>query len=64
MTVKQLKEKLSELPDDRDVFIEKWNDEFNLSLSEHIGLREAVFSEGGSSKVKATDIVVVISDQP
>lgn len=60
MTVKQLKEAIKDAPDDMDVFIEKTNDEHQLTLLEKAVVMEVQFSDG---KLKAHDDSVVLSDE-
>jgi hypothetical protein len=59
MTVKELKEKLANAPDNMEVFICQNNDEYALSLSERARVEEATFSDGD---LKAKDKVFVIED--
>lgn len=62
MTVKELIERLNKYPDNTDVFIQKTNDEYGLSLCEDCKQIEANFSED-TGPVLATDIVLIITDE-
>lgn len=59
MTVKELKQKLENLPENLEVFIEQNNSEFQYSLSNSISEKIVEFSDGD---LKAEDKVVVIRD--
>jgi len=62
MTVKQLKEKIKDLPDHMDVFIHQENQEFGLSLLEDAKVITASFSED-SGPVLAKDEVLRLTDE-
>lgn len=59
MTVKELKQKLENLPENLEVFIEQNNSEFQYSLSNSVSDMVIEFSDGD---LKAEDTVVVIRD--
>lgn len=63
MTVKELKEKIKDLPDSTDVMIEKTNDEFHLSLLEKAEVKECTFAEESSLKVLGKEKCLVLSDE-
>lgn len=59
MTIKQLKEKLKDIPDNMDVFIEKSDGEYWYQLVEFAGVQKLQFEDG---EMKSLDDVFVISD--
>lgn len=63
MTIKQLKEKIKDLPDYMDVAIQKENTEFSVSLAETGIVITASFSEEPGSEVLGKDDVFLISDE-
>lgn len=63
MTVKELKKKLENYPDDLEVFIRKYSDASNFSLVEEITEKEVLLINKKSTSVEAaTEVVLVISD--
>jgi len=62
MTIKELKAKIKDLPDNMDVMIVKSNDEFKYSLCETANTEEVNFGEE-HGVVMATDACLVISDE-
>lgn len=63
MIVKQLKEKLNQLDDSLEVFIEKTDDEFEYTLINSVSVNNVLFSEGdGNPDTEAYDDIVIISD--
>jgi hypothetical protein len=62
MTVKELKKKLSTVPDHMEVFIKQENTEFSLSLVQEAKVIEAEFSED-SGPILAKDDVFLLSDE-
>jgi hypothetical protein len=63
MNIKQLKEKIKDLPDHMDVVIQRENTEFPMSLAETGKVVKASFSEEPNGKVLAKDKVFIISDE-
>lgn len=63
MTKKQLIEKLKDVPDDMDIFLQQTNTEFSFSLLEFAEVKVATFTEGIEGGLKATDKVCVLSDE-
>lgn len=63
MTKKQLTEKLKDVPEDMDIFIQQTNTEFGLSLLEFAEVKVVTFTEGIEGGLKAKDKVCVLSDE-
>lgn len=63
MTIKQLKQKIKDLPDHMDVAIQQENTDFALSFAETGLVVKANFSEEPGGKVLAKDDVFLISDE-
>jgi len=61
MTIKELKAKIKDLPDNMDVMIVQTSEEFKYSLCEIAIVKDVNFSEG--DVVMATDKCLVISDE-
>lgn len=59
MNVKELKEKIKDLPDNMDVFIEQTNDEFRCSIVKDVNVLELMFTD---DKLKGSEICVLITD--
>ena len=62
MTVKELKEKLQNVPDNMEVFITQHNDEFLISIVGSAKVVEATFTED-SGPAFAKDDVFLITDE-
>lgn len=60
MNIKQLKEKIKDLPDHMDVFIRQQNDEFELSLAYRAEVKDVTFSD---EDLTANDTCLVLTDQ-
>lgn len=69
MTVKQLKEKLAQYPDDMDVFVAERKTEFTYGLVNSVRKDEIIFTENpdfadfGEDEVQARDTVVIIDEE-
>jgi len=63
MTVKDLKNKLSDMPDSMDVFIAEPKTEFSYGLANSIYRKEIAFMEDLNSEVMATAEVVIIDEE-
>lgn len=61
MTVKELKEKLNEYPDNLDVFLYSTS-EFGIGLANNVYVDNAKFSETPNGKALCTDRVLIIED--
>lgn len=62
MNVRQLKQKIKNLPDHMDVFIGKKNSEFHYSLLNEVNIKEINFKESPDGKIKSKDKVVLLKD--
>ena len=65
MNIKQLKEKIANLPDDMEVFVSERVTEFAYGLVNSATVKEINFSEDESpaSKVLAMDVVLILSEE-
>ncbi len=63
MLIKELKEKIKDLPDNMDVFIKQENTEFGFSNVEKAEVITAGFSEEPGGKVLAKDKVFILTDE-
>jgi hypothetical protein len=69
MTVKQLREILSQYPDNMDVFIAERKTEFSYGLVNSVRMEEILFIENpdfedfGEDEVSARDTVVIIDEE-
>lgn len=63
MNIKQLKEKIENLPDHMDVFIRQDNPEFNCSMVEKAKVINASFAEDEGGPVLAKDKIFLLTDQ-
>lgn len=69
MTVKQLKDKLSQYPDHMDVFIAERKTEFAYGLLNSVRCEEIIFTENpefedfGEDEVSATDTVIILDEE-
>lgn len=64
MTIRELKAKITDLPDDMDVFIHQCENDFGHSICESAEVKEISFSEGSwSAGPVAHDKVFLISDE-
>lgn len=61
MTVKELKEKLNEYPDNMDVYLYSTS-EFGIGLANSIYVDNAKFSESPNNKPLCSEKVLVIED--
>lgn len=61
MTVKELKEKLNEYPDNMDVYLYSTS-EFPYGFADEVHKKKLTFSENVAGKVMGSDEVVVIED--
>lgn len=59
MNVKELKEKIKDLPDNMDVFIEQTNDEFRCSIVNQVNVLELTFTD---DDLKGSEVCVLITD--
>lgn len=60
MTVKQLKKAIEDLPDNMDVMIEKYEDEFNIHLLESATVKICKFI---GEKVEPKEKCLILSDE-
>jgi hypothetical protein len=60
MNIKELKEKIANLPDHMDVFIEQTDLEYPKSMAQNADVKELVFQDG---RLKAKDECFVITDE-
>lgn len=63
MNIKELKEKIKDLPDLMDVFIKQENEEFGLSEAQQAKVVKASFSENPGGPVLAKDKVFLLTDE-
>jgi len=69
MTVKQLREKLSQYPDNMDVFVAERKTEFSYGLVNSVRMDEITFAENpdfedfDEEEVSARDTVVIIDEE-
>ena len=63
MTIKELKEKLSEFPDDMDVFVSERVTDFTYGLVNNVYIKEINFMEEPEGEVLSRDEVVIISEE-
>lgn len=67
MTVKELKEKLAEYPDNMDVFVAERKTEFAYGLINSVRIEEITFAENPDfdvdEEVLARDTVVIIDEE-
>lgn len=63
MNIKELKEKIKDLPDHMEVTIQQENDEFPLSLAQEAKVIKASFSEEPGGKALAKEDVLLITDE-
>lgn len=61
MTVKELKNKIKDFPDDMDVMIEKNNDEFHFGLLQSAKSQEVIFESGDNKDAEIE--CLVLSDE-
>lgn len=64
MNIKELKDKIKDLPDNMDVMIEQNNDEFRYSLAEVADVFSVVFNANNINKKNGSAIVdcLIIQD--
>lgn len=62
MNIKELKEKIKDLPDHMEVFIHQDNDEFHLAQVETAKVIEASFSEEPDGEKLAKENVFLLTD--
>jgi hypothetical protein len=67
MTVKELKEKLQQYPDDMDVFVSERKTDFAYGLVNSVRSEEITFAEnpdfGEDDEVQAKETVVIIDEE-
>ncbi len=63
MTVKQLKEELSQYPDNMDVFIDERVTEFNYGLLNSVRKKDINMTEGPGGEVMARETVIILSEE-
>lgn len=69
MTVKELKQKLAQFPDDMEVFVDERKSEFRYGLVNSIRSEEILFTENpdfedfGEESVQARDTIVIIDEE-
>lgn len=63
MTVKQLKEELSNYPDGMEIFMDERYSEFTYGLLNSVSKKEIAFVESPGDDLMATDTVVILSEQ-
>jgi hypothetical protein len=63
MTVKQLKEKLAQFPDNMEVYVAERKTEFSFGLVNSVSKQRISFSEDPDSEELAEDDVVVIDEE-
>lgn len=63
MTVKKLKEKLSQYPDTMSVFIATRKTEFTYGLLNSVYSKEIAFMESPDDEVLATDDVIILDEE-
>lgn len=61
MTVRELREKLAEFPNNMEVFLDRTTD-FKYGSAENVYSKKINFKEDPDDKVLATDKVVIISE--
>lgn len=61
MTIKELKEKIKDLPDLMDVFLDKDNGEFSLQLLERAEVKNCKFT--GDGCLTSTEKCLVLTDE-
>lgn len=59
MNIKELKQKIKDLPDNMDVMIEQTNDEFRCSMANEANHVELTYSDG---ELKANAMCLLITD--
>lgn len=62
MTVKELKNKLNEYPDNMDVFIDERLTEFTYGLANSVKMKKINFVDEPGGEVISRDNVVIISE--
>ena len=63
MSIKDLKEKIKDLPDTMEVFIDERVTEFTYGLVNSVKVKRVDFVEETGSEVLATDDVLVLSEE-
>lgn len=63
MTVKELKEKLNEFPDDMVVFVSERVTDFSYGLVNSVYIKEINFTEEPGGEVLSRDKVVIIDEE-
>lgn len=63
MTVKELKSKLADLPDNMDVFLAERQTEFKYGLVNSAYVKEINFMEEPDGKVLSRDKVVILDEE-
>lgn len=63
MTVKQLIAKLSEFPEDSDVFMDERKTDFRYGLLNSVRIQEINFMEDPDSEVLSTGVVVILDEE-
>jgi len=62
MTIKELKEKIKDLPDHMDVFVDERLTEFRYGLVNSAKVKEINFMEEPDGEVLSTDNVLVLTE--
>ncbi|PQL89612.1 hypothetical protein [Apibacter sp. wkB309] len=63
MTVKELKEKINDLPDDMEVMLEQTKEEFKYGLLNTIKVNEELFIDPFFHVTLITDESIILSDE-
>lgn len=63
MTVKQLKEKLNEYPDEMDVFMAERKTEFAYGLLNSVKQKKIGFSEEEDGEIEVMENVVILDEE-
>lgn len=63
MTVKELKEKINDLPDDMEVMLEQTKEEFKYGLLNTIKVNEELFIDPFFQVTLITDESIILSDE-
>lgn len=63
MTIKELKEKINDLPDDMEVMLEQTKEEFKYGLLNTIKVNEELFIDPFFQVTLITDESIILSDE-
>lgn len=62
MTIKELKNKIKDLPDYMDVYIRQTDDEYSISYVEDARVIEAIFVEDTGEEEVKDDVLLITDD--